>query len=182
MNNRSIVPGFQDQYGSELAIDLTRIDGVPDGVIVTFSGRISYNAGKWTQNQLSLVVPAGFCRVVLDYADVTYTTSAGMAFLTQLYKQVVLVGGDLVLTGLRDEVQEVFSLLGFSQFFVIRDTILDAIDYFKSGAATLTVPTLPTVISCPSCNVRLRFREDGRHRCPRCHAPVLLVLQRIQSA
>ena len=75
-----------------------------------------------------------------------------------------------------------FSLLGFSQFFVIRDTAQDAIDYFRSGAATLTVNTLPTVISCPACNVRLRFRDDGRHRCPRCRTPVLLVLQRSQSA
>jgi anti-anti-sigma factor len=182
MSNRTIIPGFQDQYGSELAIDLARIDGVPDGIVVTFSGRISYNAGKWTQNQLALVVPAGFCRVILDYTEVTYTTSAGMAFLTQLYKQVVLVGGDLVLTGLRDEVHEVFSLLGFSQFFVIRDSVQEAIDYFKSGAATLTVTSLPTVVSCPSCNVQLRFRDDGRHRCPRCRAPVLIVLQRTRSA
>jgi anti-sigma B factor antagonist len=182
MNNRTIIPGFQDQYGSELAIDLARIDDVPDGVIVSFSGRLSYNAGKWTQNQLSLIVPHGFRKVILDYTDVTYTTSAGMAFLTQLYKQVVLVGGDLVLTGLKEEAQEVFSLLGFSQFFVIRDTVGDAVDYFRSGATTMTVSSLPTVISCPSCDVRLRFRDAGRHRCPRCRTPVLLVLQPQASA
>ena len=40
-------------------------------------------------------------------------------------------GGDLVLLEIQPKVYEVFQLLGFSQFFNIKDNLNDAVDFFN---------------------------------------------------
>jgi anti-anti-sigma regulatory factor len=42
-------------------------------------------------------------------------------------------GGDLVLLEIQPKVNEVFQLLGFSQFFAIKKSLEEPIDFFLSG-------------------------------------------------
>ena len=43
-------------------------------------------------------------------------------------------GGDLVLLEIQPKVNEVFQLLGFSQFFAIKKSLEEAVDFFKNEA------------------------------------------------
>ena len=76
-------------------------------------------------------------------------------------------GGDIVLLEIQPKVYEVFQLLGFSQFFNIKDTTEDAIAFFKQGAP-VAENIFPKVFACPMCNKHLRATRSGRFRCSEC--------------
>ena len=62
---------------------------------------------------------------------------------------------------------EVFQLLGFSQFFNIKDTTAEAIEFFKQGAPVAD-SIFPKVFGCPVCGKRLKATRAGRFRCSEC--------------
>ena len=73
----------------------------------------------------------------------------------------------MVLLGIQPKVYEVFQLLGFSQFFNIKDTIENAVLYFKSGSSN-DEAIFPKVFACPICSKKLKALKPGRFRCSEC--------------
>jgi len=76
-------------------------------------------------------------------------------------------GGDIVLLEIQPKVYEVFQLLGFSQFFNIKDTTEEAVSFFKNGSP-VSSSIFPKVFACPVCTKRLRATRSGRFRCSEC--------------
>jgi hypothetical protein len=95
-------------------------------------------------------------------------SSTGIGSFTAFLKSVKPRGGDLVLLEIQPKVYEVFQLLGFSQFFNIKDNLEDSINYFRSGSATESVSLFPKVFACPICSKKLRALKPGRFRCSEC--------------
>lgn len=77
-------------------------------------------------------------------------------------------GGDLVLLEVQPKVYEVFQLLGFSQFFTIKDTLEDSIGYFSTGKGEESAALFPKVFACPICSKKLKAVKPGRFRCSEC--------------
>jgi len=77
-------------------------------------------------------------------------------------------GGDIVLLEIQPKVYEVFQLLGFSQFFNIKDNLDEATAFFKAGDQTATASVFPKIFSCPICNKKLKAARPGRFRCSEC--------------
>ena len=76
-------------------------------------------------------------------------------------------GGDIVLLEIQPKVYEVFQLLGFSQFFNIKNSTEEAIGFFSQGGQTAS-SVFPLVIECPVCSKKLRAIKSGRFRCSGC--------------
>ena len=76
-------------------------------------------------------------------------------------------GGDIVLLEIQPKVYEVFQLLGFSQFFNIKNSTEEAINFFSEGGQA-TSSVFPLIIECPVCGKKLRAVKAGRFRCSGC--------------
>jgi hypothetical protein len=94
-----------------------------------------------------------------------YITSTGFGTFTYLLKMVKPRNGDIVLQQIQPKVYEVLQLLGFSQFFNIKENLNESIAYF---AKHFEAPVFPKVFTCPICSKRLRASKAGRFRCGEC--------------
>ena len=75
-----------------------------------------------------------------------------------------------MLLEIQPKVYEVFQLLGFSQFFNIKDTAEDAVKFYKGGAVAegAGADLFPKTFGCPICSKKLRAARPGRFRCSEC--------------
>jgi anti-sigma B factor antagonist len=57
------------------------------------------------------------CKILLDMSSVIYMSSAGLRTLLLLYRQIRDNVGEVIISGLGDEVRDVMALTGFLDFF-----------------------------------------------------------------
>ena len=167
MSNNNIVPGFDDERDDSLKISLEKIDAVPNGLGIYLNGYIDTYNSNFFQKKITKVVEAGFSNLIFNCSALNYVSSTGIGSFTSFLKMLKPKGGDIVLLEIQPKVYEVFQLLGFSQFFNIKDTADDAIAFFKQGAPVAEI-IFPKVFACPMCNKHLRATRSGRFRCSEC--------------
>ena len=166
-NNNNLIPGFDDEKDDTLKISLEKVDEVPSGLRIFLNGYIDTYNSNFFQKKISKIVDSGFINLIFNCSALNYVSSTGIGSFTSFLKMVKPKGGDIVLLEIQPKVYEVFQLLGFSQFFNIKDTTEDAINYFKSGAPVME-SVFPKVFACPVCNKHLRATRAGRFRCSEC--------------
>jgi len=66
-------------------------------------------------------------KVVLNFANVRYMSSAVMGKLVSLYKQLAAAGGELRLCCIGDSIFEIFKIMRFDKLFKIRTTEDEAV-------------------------------------------------------
>ncbi len=168
MNNNSIIPGFDEEKDDSLKIRLEKIEDI-DGCIVLFlNGYIDTYNSSFFQKRVSKVVEAGFIRLIFNCGALNYVSSTGIGSFTAFLKTVKPKGGDVVLLEIQPKVYEVFQLLGFSQFFNIKDSLADSIDFFRSSGVEIKSEIFPKIFSCPICSKKLKATKSGRFRCSEC--------------
>ena len=168
MNNNDIVPGFDEENDESLRIKLQRVDGIADALVLYLSGYIDTYNSNFFQKRINRAVEAGYHKLIFNCSGLTYVSSTGIGSFTAFLKAVKPRGGDIVLLEIQPRVYEVFQLLGFSQFFTIRDSLDDAVQYFQKSAAKPSAQVFPRTFKCPVCSVRLRAGRSGRFRCSKC--------------
>lgn len=172
-SNNSLVPGFDSERDESLTIVLRRLPEVDNGCVVYLSGYIDTYNSSFFQKQITKLIDAGFKNLVFNCSSLTYVSSTGIGSFTVFLKMVRPKGGDIVLLEIQSKVYEVFQLLGFSQFFNIKNTTEEAIAYFRhdtQAAASL----FPMVIACPVCEKKLRATRAGRFRCSGCKSIIAI--------
>jgi anti-anti-sigma factor len=168
MTNNEIVVGFDTDKDDSLKIDLKRIDGVETGITLVLQGYIdTYNSASF-QKRVTRAIEGGYNKLIFDCGGLNYVSSTGIGSFTSFLKTLKSAGGDLVLLDVQPKVYEVFQLLGFSQFFNIRDKAEDALNYFKGGAQSTIGTIFPKVFDCPICSKKLKAIKAGRFRCSEC--------------
>ena len=85
-------------------------------LIVSISGRINTNTAPQFEQELSDL--AGVEHLVLDFADVSYISSAGLRVILKTRK-VMSRQGDMVVRNVKPEIYEVFEMTGFLDFLTI---------------------------------------------------------------
>ncbi|MDR2477872.1 MAG: anti-sigma factor antagonist [Treponema sp.] len=169
MTNNDIVLGFDDEKDESLKIKLQAVDEVDGCLVLHLNGYIdTYNSNIF-QKRVVKAIEAGFIRLIFNCGGLNYVSSTGIGSFTAYMKAVKPRGGDLVLLEVQPKVFEVFQLLGFSQFFTIKDTLEDSISYFNAGKdGGDSAAQFPKVFSCPICSKKLKAVKPGRFRCSEC--------------
>jgi anti-sigma B factor antagonist len=106
--------------------------------------------------------------LVFHCGGLNYVSSTGIGSFTAFLKAVKPRGGDLVLLDIQPKVYEVFQLLGFSQFFNIKETLEDAVAFFSQTGSGGASAIFPKVFTCPICSKKLKATRAGRFRCSEC--------------
>jgi anti-anti-sigma factor len=88
-------------------------------LIVSPNGRIDSTTSPKLEQRLGEIVARGERRLVLDFADVEYISSAGLRVMLALAKRLQAGGGALVLCGMTPPVRQVFDLAGFLPLFAV---------------------------------------------------------------
>ncbi|MDR3139571.1 MAG: anti-sigma factor antagonist [Treponema sp.] len=169
MTNNDIVPGFDDEKIDEsLKIKLQKIEQVEGCLVLHLSGYIdTYNSNLF-QKRIGKAIGSGFTRLIFQCNALNYVSSTGIGSFTAFLKAVKPRGGDLILLEIQPKVYEVFQLLGFSQFFNIRDNLEDSVSFFRSGSSGVSVSLFPKILVCPICAKKLKATKPGRFRCSEC--------------
>lgn len=166
--NNDLIPGFNDEKDDSLKISLKKMEQVEDGIILYLNGYIdTYNSGFF-QKRVAKVVEAGYKNLIFNCAALNYVSSTGIGSFTAFLKMVKPAGGDIVLLEIQAKVYEVFQLLGFSQFFNIRDSAEEAVAFFKQDVVPTTGGIFPKIFACPVCSKKLKAPRSGRFRCSEC--------------
>ena len=87
--------------------------------IVEIKGWIDSNSAKAFGERLSTLIKAGRARLVVDFKNIIYISSAGFRALLVAGRLVEETNGTLVLCSLSSEVQRLFDLGAFTDLFVI---------------------------------------------------------------
>lgn len=102
-----------------------------DVVIIRPAGRIdSANAGQFEQT-LKTEFAQGTHRLILDFSQLDYVSSAGLRCVLLAGKHARgQAGGKLVLAGLRDPIREIFEISGFLSIFTVTPDLDQALTHF----------------------------------------------------
>ena len=168
MANNEIVPGFDDEKDDSLKIKLEKIVEAPRCLMMVLNGCIDTYNSNFFQKRVQKAIEGGFVRLIFQCNGLNYVSSTGIGSFTTFLKAVKPQGGDLVLLDIQPKVYEVFQLLGFSQFFNIRDNLEDSVSFFNTDQTQEKPAIFPKVVSCPICYKKLKAVKPGRFRCSEC--------------
>jgi anti-sigma B factor antagonist len=102
-----------------------------NGVTVfELDGRVDTQGAVDMDMALQAAVSGGQNKMVLDMAQVSYISSAGLRTLADVVTANREAGGDLKLVGVNRRVLRVLRIIGFDRFFAIHDTVEEAIAAF----------------------------------------------------
>ena len=85
----------------------------PDGAELRLEGRLDTTSSPAAREVL-MKVAGEYAKITLDFADLTYVSSAGLRVILTLQKQINRTGGSLTLINVSPAVMEVFEMIGFS--------------------------------------------------------------------
>jgi anti-anti-sigma factor len=107
-----------------MEIHQSHVNGV---CVVAMKGRVdASNAGDLEKKVLALV-DCGERRLVFDFAELDYMSSAGLRVLLLAAKRLAGVNGKIALAALQKPVKEVLDMTGFSSIIQIFSTQKDAV-------------------------------------------------------
>jgi anti-anti-sigma factor len=92
---------------------------VGDVQVVTAEGRLDGIYSSAFANQVGDLITVTNPKILIDFTDVDYVTSAGLRALLLLVKQAKASGGLFALCGVNEQVREVLAISGFTALFSI---------------------------------------------------------------
>lgn len=176
MNNNEIIQDFDAEVDTSLKISLQENGLIPQGIIISLNGYVDIYNASFFQNQIKKVIAAGYINIVFNCTGLNYVSSTGIGAFSLFLKLVKAQAGDIVLFGLNHKVEEIMTLLGFTQIFKIVNTEDEAVLYFKQEEAPAE-SVFPKVFACPVCSKRLKAGSAGRFRCSECKAILAVDIQ-----
>jgi anti-sigma B factor antagonist len=168
MSNNEIVPGFDDEKDDSLKIRLQKIEDTEGCLVLYLTGYIDTYNSNYFQKRVAKAIEASFIKLIFHCSGLNYVSSTGIGSFTAFLKAVKPRGGDLVLLEIQPKVYEVFQLLGFSQFFNIKENLDEAVSFFTARGEEGKGTIFPRIFKCPICSKKLKASKAGRFRCSEC--------------
>lgn len=94
--------------------------------LVVVQGRLDQNLSPELEKQLLDLLSGGHHRLIVDLTEVTYINSGGLRSLVSSWRRAQKQNGNVLLCGLNDRLQEIFSMIGFDRVFQIYSTVEQA--------------------------------------------------------
>ena len=98
--------------------------------VVGFEGNLDTNTAPEAQERLDELASEGVGKILVDFADLDYISSAGLRVLLATAKKLRGSGGNLRLCSLNETVAEVFEISGFSTIFAVFPSEVEALEGF----------------------------------------------------
>jgi anti-sigma B factor antagonist len=99
--------------------------------LFTTSGRVDASTAPILDQQLKSSLASARYRLVIDFKDVDYISSAGLKVLVATLKEVKRHRGDLRLANLSKNLNEILGMVGLvPELFKVYDDVLDAVGSF----------------------------------------------------
>jgi anti-anti-sigma factor len=127
------ISGFEDELDDCLAVDVKKIAELENVCSIKLTGYIDTYNSAFFQKKTDMLIEAGYKNFILDCSDLNYISSTGIGSLASFLRNTQSKSGHLVLVSLQPNVHEVFMILGFTQFFTVKDTEEEAISILKKS-------------------------------------------------
>lgn len=105
---------------------------ISDVRIYAFSGRIIYDTEEIVKKKMDEIIAGSHKKIVFNLTDLTYINSSGLGLLINVLKQVRAAGGDIKLSNLRPELNELFRITSLNSVFDILPEEADAVKKFAA--------------------------------------------------
>jgi anti-anti-sigma factor len=92
---------------------------VGDTYVVTVNGRLDGIYSSAFANQVGELIIGTNPKILIDFTDIDFVTSAGLRALLLLVKKAKATGSVFALCGVNDNVREVLDISGFAAMFSI---------------------------------------------------------------
>ncbi len=112
-------------------------EGLTGTMIIVPRGTIDTYSVSYFKERLNIQIKQGHIRLVFDLNNIEYISAVGVVLFIQLLNDIRKEGGDIILTGLRKNVEDVFQLPGFSGFFTISNSVASALEIIKDNGNNL---------------------------------------------
>ena len=100
--------------------------GAEDLLIIRVAGALDTNTSGQLESTLTDQLDQGARRIILELTEMDYVSSVGLRVFLSSLKRLKASEGRLVLSGLNEEVREIFDMAGFSPLFEITPCLDEA--------------------------------------------------------
>ncbi|HKI77764.1 MAG TPA: STAS domain-containing protein [Ignavibacteriaceae bacterium] len=99
--------------------------------VVSLKGFLDAHTANVLENTFSNLLEENKYKIVVNFEDLSYISSAGLGVFMAFIEKVRENGGDIKLTSMSDKVFNIFDLLGFPLLYEIFKSEDEAINKFK---------------------------------------------------
>jgi anti-sigma B factor antagonist len=103
---------------------------VGEAVVVMIEGNLDTNTSPNAQTYLNNLVALGSKKILLNFENTNYVSSAGLRVVLQMGQMMKKNEGDLRLCNFNPTVREVFEITGFTSIFNIFDSENESMEGF----------------------------------------------------
>ncbi len=100
-----------------------RVEDAGKAWVVSVSGKLDAVSAVDYEKSVSQLIADGKTRLAVDFANLSYISSAGLRVLLSTAKQLKPKGGTVVFANLQDNVREVFEMTGFSSILGVHPSL-----------------------------------------------------------
>lgn len=98
--------------------------------IVRFEGKLDTNTTPEAETALNQAVEQGASKILIDFKDLDFVSSAGLRILLATAKKLGTQGGALRVCSLNETVRDIFDISGFSTLLRVFDDEQEALADF----------------------------------------------------
>jgi anti-sigma B factor antagonist len=110
-----------------MEIDIKEVGSV---TVLGFSGNLDTNTAPDAESQINGLMDGGASRILIDFENLNYISSAGLRVLLATAKKMITIDGALKICSLNKTVYEVFDISGFNKILSLEANEEDALASF----------------------------------------------------
>ncbi|MBH1965472.1 MAG: STAS domain-containing protein [Comamonadaceae bacterium] len=98
--------------------------------LVSFTGQLNSGNAASAENDILGLIAQGDKKLVLDFSNLDYISSAGLRVVLIAAKRLKAESGQMVLFGMQPQVREIFDISGFLSILEVKETREQALSHF----------------------------------------------------
>ncbi len=99
-------------------------------IIMRVKGRLDAASSPQLEQRINSIIDGGHFKLVLNFSDVDYLSSAGMRLMLAISKKLRHLEGKVVACSLSDDVMEVIKMAGFNQVIEFYPSEQESLSHF----------------------------------------------------
>jgi len=103
---------------------------VNDVLVIAPHGNLDFNNATGFQETVTSLIDDGVQKVLIDFSNLSFISSAGLRVLIVLTKLLQQKRGALALSSMNEQILEVFSISGFNKLFSVYPSEEEALKNF----------------------------------------------------